>query len=263
MKILALLFFISLKVNAFTFNNNIEARFEDPSIIVNVNDADCSQSDLDADTIYQMAYDAVSDYWNRIPSTSLFLKMGTIVDNASTTDFYEKPICSQPQDPEKGCVANPAVKVDKYILISCNVDEDNFPSGNILGLTLPNNISGGYIRGSLFLLNDIEGTLLKDLSRDEIVAVIAHELGHAIGLGHSPTDAALMYYSTIPKRRSVGVDDMEGVTYLYPKEQPFGIISCATIDTGGPGGPNFFLPFFLGLLIILIFSKIKVKRSNL
>ena len=254
MKILLLLFFLSFKVNAFTFNNSIEAGFEDPSIVVNVNGADCKNNGLDPDTIYQMAYDAVTDYWNRIPSTSLFLKMGTITEDATST-YYTEPICSS-QNP---CVPNEDVKVDKYILISCNIDPQNFPSANILGLTLPNNISGGYIRGSLLLLNDTgdsETNYLNKLSRDEIVAVIAHELGHAIGLGHSPTDASLMYYSTVPKRRSVGVDDIEGVTYLYPKDQPFGIINCASIDTGGgPPGPKYFLPFLLGFMLISLFKK--------
>ena len=256
MKIFILLFLLSFKAYAFTFNNSIEAGFEDPRIIVNVNGADCENSDLDPDTIYNMAFDAVTDYWNRVPSTSLFLVMGTITEDATNT-FYTQPICSSTNP----CVPNENVKVDKYILISCNNNKENFPSGNILGLTLPNNISDGYIRGSLFLLNDTKGNVFDSLSRDEIVAVIAHELGHAIGLGHSPTDAALMYYSLVPKRRSVGIDDMEGVTYLYPKDQPFGIISCATIDTGGPGGPNFFLPFFLGLLLIGMISKFRKVKS--
>jgi len=254
MKILLILL-ISFKAHGFTFNNNIEAKFEDPRIIVNVNGAECINNGLDPDTIYQMAYDAVTDYWNRVPSTSLFLVMGTITEDATQT-YYKEPICETGSDP---CVPNEAVKVDKYILISCNNDEQNFPEGNILGLTLPNNISGGFIRGSLFLLNDTApkaDNMLNELSRDEIVAVIAHEIGHAIGLGHSPTENALMYYSLIPKRRSVGFDDMEAVTYLYPKEQPFGIISCATIDTGGrPPGPKFFLPFLIGFMLIGFLKK--------
>ncbi|RLA65386.1 MAG: hypothetical protein DRQ88_03450 [Epsilonproteobacteria bacterium] len=252
-KLLIFFLFTSLQAHAFTFNNNIEARFEDPSIVVNINGADCENSQLDPDTLYQMAYDAVTDYWNQVPSSSLFLKMGTITEDATNT-FYTEPICSS-QDP---CVPNENIKVDKYILISCNDDPQNFPSKNILGLTLTNNISGGYIRGALFLLNDTPGNLFNDLSRDEIVAVIAHEIGHAVGLGHSPTEDALMYFSLIPKRRSVGGDDIAGVTYLYPKEQPFGIISCASIDTGG--GPHFFFPFLLGLaLISFIIRKVKIS----
>lgn len=245
-KIFLFLIFISLKVNAFTFNNNIEASFENPRVVVNVNDASCNNNGLDPESIYNMAYDAVTDYWNRVPNTSLNLVMGTITEDA-TPSYYDLKI------------DDPQAKVDKYILISCNENTDNFDSPNIIGLTLPNNISGGHIRGSLFLLNDTGNSstnVINKLSRNEITAVIAHEIGHAIGLGHSPTDAALMYFSLIPNRRSVGVDDMEGVAYLYPKEQPFGIISCATIDTdGGPPGPNFFLPFILGFIIISIFIK--------
>lgn len=51
--------------------------------------------------------------------------------------------------------------------------------------------------------------------------VVAHELGHALGLGHSGSSIALMYYSTnISSELNLSQDDVDGITYLYPRDEP-------------------------------------------
>ncbi len=53
--------------------------------------------------------------------------------------------------------------------------------------------------------------------------VLAHEIGHALGLGHSADTGALMYYDlTDRKKITLTEDDADGITYLYPRQEPSG-----------------------------------------
>jgi len=52
----------------------------------------------------------------------------------------------------------------------------------------------------------------------DLVTVAAHELGHAIGLGHSEDPAALMYPYYTTSHRYLGSDDVNGVASLYPDQ---------------------------------------------
>jgi hypothetical protein len=117
---------------------------------------------------------------------------------------------------------------------------------------VPNNISGDKIVGSVVLLNDTASTYLKNKSRSEKVSVIAHELGHAFGLGHSPVKDSLMYYSTIDLRTNLGADDMDGITYLYPKNQS---VTCGSIDMNSKNKPDQVIALLLGVILSLVAYK--------
>ena len=95
-------------------------------------------------------------------------------------------------------------------------------------MTIPNNYDGVAIKGSLILLNG-RHTSFHDLSDDEKINVIGHEIGHALGLGHSPVEDSLMYYKNIGKRDRLGWDDLDGISYLYPSSQPLNL-NCGTVN---------------------------------
>ena len=62
--------------------------------------------------------------------------------------------------------------------------------------------------------------------------VIAHELGHAIGLGHSGTRAATMYPSTWYGQGELGCDDLAGSRTLYGGPG----VGCCPAVSWIPGG---------------------------
>jgi hypothetical protein len=54
-------------------------------------------------------------------------------------------------------------------------------------------------------------------------SVATHEIGHQLGLDHTPVQTATMFYATgqgDTSQRSLDADDMAGVCYLYPSGQP-------------------------------------------
>jgi hypothetical protein len=138
----------------------------------------------------------------------------------------------------------------------------NFGTG-VIAVTVPNNFSGKKIAGAVILIND-SGTF-GNLSRNDQIAVLAHEMGHALGLGHSEDDAALMYYRTIDLRSNLGQDDIDGISYLYPMHvDAFGLFGgfCGTIsDNKTPPGDSPFLPMVITLgSFILILELVKLLR---
>ncbi len=221
----ALLF--SSNLLAFTLNNTIEARFPTNDVTVNIADNECQNIGYTNREILELLDDALNNFWNSAPTSALHLKRGSLV--AVSDAFYNESPCLDDVTDSTCLTVNSALNVSKNILIACNNNPDYFSDVRILGTTIISDysITKKEIHGSLFLINDIEGTRVADLSREDMIAYLAHEIGHAIGLGHSPVKDSLMYYQTVERRTHLGYDDIDGVTYLYPLEQP---ISCGTIS---------------------------------
>ncbi len=237
---------------AFTLNNNVNLAFKKEKINVNLASGFCTNIGISDDEFLSIIEDAVSDYWNKVPTAKIKLLKGS--KKSVSANFQTGLICNSGTN----CDPNPALEVDSDILISCNNNATNFPSSSILGVTVPNHSEGSTLLGSLIIINDRADTQFDTKSRDEKVAIIAHEIGHALGLGHSPVKDSLMYYSTVPNRRSLGRDDIDGITYLYPKQQP---ISCGTVITENstPQWPSLFIGF---VLIYLVYLKLRPRLAH-
>lgn len=239
---------IFIKAYAFTLNNNASMAFGENEVRVNVAAGFCSNLGIDDNELLSIVNDAV-EFWNHSPTSRLKIRGGGL--KSVSANFHTGLICNS----GTSCDPNPALAVSSDILLSCNNNASNFPSNGVLAVTVPNNYTNTTILGSLMLLNDQSNNPFQSKTRDEKVAIIAHEMGHAIGLGHSPVRDSLMFYAVVPLRRSLGQDDIDGITYLYPKEQP---VSCGTISDISK--KNTISGFFIGFIIsILLAYALKLR----
>lgn len=159
-------------------------------------------------------------------------------------------------------------------MIACNNEPANFNGGNaVVAVTVPNSFSGKKIKGAVILINDnanAAGEGFKALSHSDRIGVIAHEIGHAIGLGHAQEDKqeALMYYKVVDLRTSLGQDDIDGVTYLYPVKIDGcglfeGLVASSLVlrkdddhDDDQKGGGSPFWQMGIGFLFIVAFAQL-------
>lgn len=255
MKIFIFLFLInSFNLKAFTLNNNGHLAFNHDQVTVNVAKGFCTNIGISDDELLSIVKDATENFWNRSPTSRLKLVAGSL--KTVSSNFQTGLICNSGTD----CEPNSALAVDRDILISCNNNSSNFSSSGVLAVTVPNNISNSDIVGSLIIINDVSATnSFKSKSRDQKVAIIAHEIGHAFGLGHSPISSALMYYSLVKYREALGQDDIDGITYLYPKQQP---ISCGSISESSDSKGQHLFGLLIGFIFIYFLRKLLPRFSH-
>lgn len=265
LKFFLLSFLIILNAEAFTINNSAGARFENDEIYIDVADnTTCANAGISPNDLLDMAQQGVDKFWNTIPTSRLHINRGVL--KSVDANFLTGLLCENPSR----CSGTPIPVVSENILIVCNSNPNNYLSGSsfnpgILGVTLPINISNRDLKGSVIIINNAPGSLFSSLPREEMISVITHEIGHAIGIGHSEKAANLMYYETHKDRRRLGRDDIDALTFLYPKKE--GVMkalkgACGTTidprDDGGNGPSNslnFLLTCSLGFLLVLPFYR--------
>lgn len=255
-----LIIFISLIISknifAFTLSNSVAAAFPEDEVTINLASHSCENLGITNEELLDLAMEGVDKFWNLVPISRLNLKRGEIIDVSS--EFQTGSICNNDTSSSTGvCSTNSDLKVSSNILISCNQDTlgNNFQSSAIIAVSIPNNISGRNINGALILINDTEDNIFQKKDRETKIAILAHEIGHAIGLGHSKHRESLMYYTTVPTRESLGEDDLDGIAYLYPMNQPFG--TCGTISTNSNN--NLLLSLILGVFLIVFIRRLNFK----
>ena len=241
---------IILPLNAFswTLNNSSRQGFSSGSITIKIGSNTCSNAGLTPTSLESLVQEAIDTFWNKVPTSSLKLvSSGNSGISISNTD-------------DLTAVANKTTA--NTILIGCNQNATVFSSVNILG------VGGIACAGTncygAILMNDISGTNLAASDRATVVTALAHEMGHALGLGHTSVQDALMYYDLTGKsQKALAQDDIDGITYLYPNSKKLGGLAgaCGTVDfdssdSSGKGPYTKFLGSFLvGILTISILRR--------
>jgi hypothetical protein len=185
---------------AFTLNGGTVATkgWSNPSVQFHLNPANCPAN---VASLLEKAFDV----WNSVPTTSLKVSKGS--DSSVTID----QVLSGTIDvtPSIHCVTDMA---------SIGLNADVIP-GVAMGASYDG--SGNIATGALVLnVQDGAGANINTYDSDVTINVIAHEIGHVLGLGHSASHAALMYYDASERTQaSLSQDDVDGITYLYSRNE--------------------------------------------
>lgn len=158
--------------------------------VVNIASGGCQANGIPNSQLKSAVQTAIDQYWNTIAETKLRLRVGDEVPRSLGVGLA---------DPGE-------------ILIGCTP----LGSGGPSGVTYNDKGKGS----SVIVLNGT--TLVPGGFTDEgLLGVIAHEMGHSIGLSHSNDNASVMTYRSngwSPAPTYLSQDDKDGVAYLYPNE---------------------------------------------
>ena len=198
------------------------------------------------------------DVWNGVPSSSLTLTLGSAV---TTTAAQAKA---------KNTAGNPIIVCDTAYTADTSLDGNYSPAAAAVGSVDAN----WHINYAVLYLNAEVGKtdIISNVPTSLLSIIMAHEIGHSIGFGHSSDTHALMYYdASLKTTLNLSKDDVDGVTYLYPRNElsGSGALGCATISAAGTAGGSGFgnsknqFEFALLLLSFWVISKAKLEIPNL
>ena len=217
-------------------------------------DALCSDADITGDELVSLVDQAANSFWNTISSSRLrFVSAGFWNQNLSR--FSNGKLCTPGED----CTST-TVPITTDIIVSCNSNTQNFSSSTYAKTAIY--IDGSSITGANILINNTAGSVFGNLTKRQKLWVIAHELGHAAGLGHSKNSSSLMYFTLTPERVYLSEEDYWGMTFLYPAKQD-GCGLIGSININKPTNTNWWLSFFVGIFLLIssvVVQKIFLKR---
>jgi hypothetical protein len=220
---------------AFTLAGTFETAWPDPEVKFFVNTSNCPAS-LDIPGLIEDA----AKLWNQVSTSKIKITYGG--STTSTTDSSPPTVyCATNFGSVTGADQNSTVGVGR-----------GSPS-----------VVGGPITSGLLILNASVGSANISTQPSAVLkTIIAHEIGHVLGLGHSQDSSALMWYSAGAKTNAaLSQDDVDGISYLYPRNETGGdkIMGCGLVHAlkgrGEPpttgSGVALALLFLLPLLIAL------------
>jgi hypothetical protein len=217
----------TLSSSAFTLLVNAPG-WQTKSLTIYVNNANCSVD------LVPLVQDA-AELWNSVSTASLKLS----VEASSSYTLSGFTSLSYPNI--AGVVCDTSFGGTDTTL---GLGTYAYGSGNSYGYVRMN-ASGGS--------GDISG-----VERKAQVITLAHELGHALNIGHTNDSSAIMYYSIGTKTDiSLSWDDMQAYTYLYPRDEfgGDGMMACGQITNGGPKPPLSMLLLFLPLAFVFYLRR--------
>lgn len=167
------------------------------------------------------------DVWNGITTSRLRIELGR--EDSTTTIAQLTGGSANPAD-------TPVIACDPAFGTTTHQDPNT-----IIGIGgAAERGRGGHLYYGYLLLNVQSGASGNIANFNHTLAkiIIAHEIGHVLGLGHSHDSAALMYYDASAKTNlALAQDDIDGITYLYPRDETSGddlLGGCALVRSFPP-----------------------------
>lgn len=243
MKICALTFILmgSVWAHAFTLNSpnnpNLEG-WRNSNIELLVNLANCP-SGIDVVGLISEA----ADVWNHAPTSRVKVSYG----GTTTSTAWSSPT---------------TVYCETNFQAVVGADQNAVP-----GAAAVDGSTGEITRGVLYLNVSAGQANIANFDSKLLKIILAHEIGHILGLGHSESSSALMYYDASSKQElNLSQDDIDGISYLYPSDELSGddFAGCARIQNSRPMPPSQTGATLLLLLLPLIawFSR-QVARPRI
>ena len=199
--------------------------------------------------------DKAIDFWNAAPQSRLILERSYDVNYAV------------------GTIVGFAFPETIVVYCSANFAADVGADANsILGVADAQDIDNdGILDRGVFVINTTAGSPASfQLSIGTVRELtMTHEFGHVLGLGHSSSSSAIMYFSTGNKTAvNLHQDDIDGIRHLYPQNELDGdyFLGCATVRNisgrgSGPKGPSLVLVILLLIPLALVgFLRFQKKQ---
>lgn len=215
--------------------------WDDSNVVFHLNPTDCPSS---VGTLFD---DAIK-VWNEVPNSKLRVSRGADTQTSI-------------QDAINGVATDTPVIFCIPQISAFGVNPDSIP-GFATGLRLSGD---GHVDYGYLVLN-VDPSGLANIQRfdqDLVKVIIAHEVGHVLGFGHSDNTSSLMYYDgTEKKELSLGQDDMDAITYLYPrdelgKDKPLG---CAVIGGVYDSSRSLITIILLSFPLMFTFATNLIRR---
>lgn len=201
----SLLFLLPALAWSFTFLTEGMKGWDRDDLRISFNPANCS---IPAEEV-EASIEEAARAWNRVPTAQMRVRYA---GRTELTGTQENPI------------------------IECATSGLDDSIGVTRVSTMNGRIFTGYVELNAEASSD--GNII-NYRGDRLSLVIAHELGHVLGLGHSASQSALMHYTIGGKEQlTLAQDDIDGFSYLYPRNEPEdGALGCGSISSaGGAGG---------------------------
>ena len=181
--------------------------------------------------------------WNLNPATGTNVSGGNLQDTvtAAFNTWSTAPNTALPLS--RGAdsqISSPAFDGVNLICFTCSTD---FSSDGTLAVTFTTTANGagaddkhggksrfaGQILDADILFNPALTFSMDGGSGSDLQTVLTHEIGHFLGLDHSAVVKAMMFPYAPPMERTLGWDDVAGISALYPKAN-------ADLQTGSISG---------------------------
>jgi len=200
-------FLFAVQAHAFTLSEvGFDGGWPGKTVAFYYNSSNCPAS-------VPAALNKAIDLWNSVPSSYLKLKLA----GTATTTPAE-------------LVGNTATTVP---VIVCDPNFQTTSGGadpdSVGGFGFFNQSGGKIVYGGLVLnVQSGKRNNINNYTATSLAILMAHEMGHVLGLGHSEFQPALMYYDIGSKKNlTLSQDDIDGMTYLYPRnELEDGLYGC-------------------------------------